>query len=201
LSDGRIITAAGKSGVFNSDRTCAVSGFTVRKYLNPDMPTSLVLENRSDQSWIEMRYAEVLLNRAEAACELADLGEGSQDYLGDAFECINKIRERAGATLLNNKGDLSNNIDIVRYERRKELGFENKTWWDLKRWRIIHLEQDSKAYRTLVPFFSHDAEKFFFDVRPNEYNWRFTFDTRWYYQQIPQGEITASPILKQNPGY
>jgi len=53
------------------------------------------------------------------------------------------IRERAGATLLASSAETS--IDVVRIERRKELAFENKTYWDLKRWRIIddeHIHAD-----------------------------------------------------------
>jgi hypothetical protein len=63
----------------------------------------------STQSWIEIRYAEVLLNRAEAAVELAQNG-GSVDgvnLLQDAFTCINDIRDRAGATLLTSPSELS----------------------------------------------------------------------------------------------
>jgi hypothetical protein len=52
-----------------------------------------------------------------------------------------------------------------------------------------------------MPFYSSDAGKYFFDARFDERNVRFTFDTRWYYQQIPTGAITKSPNLVQNPGF
>lgn len=77
--------------------------------------------NRSAQSWIEFRYGEVLLNRAEAAMELAEAGQGKVNK-EDAYTCINVIRERAGATLLGNVAETT--MEIVRTERRKELGFE-----------------------------------------------------------------------------
>lgn len=200
LSNGTVMTAAGRSGRFYNFPAPALTGFSVRKYLNPDMPASEVVENRSDQTWIELRYAEILLNRAEAAYELYQAGRGDADYLGDAYQCIRQIQERAGANILPNSSSL-NSIDIIRTERRKELAFENKTWWDLKRWRIMGDEQNGRTYRVLMPFYAEKAGKWFFDDRFDEKNGVFTFDTRWYYQQIDPGEITKSPNLVQNPGY
>lgn len=200
LPDGTKMNAAGLSGPFASDAGAgAMSGFSVRKWLNPDMPKSEVLENNSTQTWIEMRYAEVLLNRAEAAYALAELGAGNQ-YKEDAFDCINQVRKRAGADLLAAATDL-NDFSIIQRERRKELSFENKTWWDLKRWRLIEDEQQSTLWRILMPFYSVHAGKYFFDVRTEEDNHRFTFDTRWYYKNLPGGSIDKNPLLIQNPGY
>lgn len=199
LPDGTLMNPAGLSGPFTADGTCTPSGFYVRKYLNPNMAKSDVLENHSAQTWIEIRYAEVMLNRAEAAYELYAAGQGDS-YLQDAFLNINQIRDRAGANLLTGAGDLSS-VDIIRNERRKELGFENKTWWDMRRWRIADKEQNGTIYRVLMPFYAATARKYFFDVRLDERNARYTFDPRWYYEQIPQGDISRSPNLVQNSGY
>lgn len=200
LPDGTMMNAAGRSGRFYNSPAPALTGFTVRKWLNPSMPAAQVVENRSDQAWIELRYAEILLNRAEAAYELYLAGKNDVDYQGDAFNCITQIQERAGADILASKSNL-NSINIIRTERRKELSFENKTWWDLKRWRIMDKEQNGTTYRVLMPFYAEKAGKWFFDDRYDEKNGVFTFDSRWYYQQIDPGEITKSPNLVQNPGY
>jgi hypothetical protein len=200
LPGGGTMNPAGLSGVFTGDGTAAISGFSVRKLLVPDKPTSEVLENRSDQTWIEMRYAEVLLNRAEAAYELNALGQNDKAYLQDAFTATNQIRERAGATMLASAADLTS-VNVIRIERRKELGFENKTWWDMRRWRTADKEQNSTIYRVLMPFYSANDKKYFFDARTDERNSRYTFDVRWYYEQIPNGEIQKSQKLIQNPGY
>jgi hypothetical protein len=199
LPNGQLMNPAGKSGVFTAEGTAAVSGFSIRKYLNPNMPTAQVLENHSAQTWIEMRYAEVLLNRAEAAFELYTAGQSAASYQQQAFTDINQIRERGGATLLASPAELT--VDVIRRERRKELGFENKIWWDLKRWRILDKEQNGKIYRTLMPFYVADAGKYILDARLDERNVRYTFDPRWYYEQIPAGEISKSNKLIQNPGY
>jgi hypothetical protein len=195
LPDGTFMNPAGLSGIFINDATCAISGFSIRKYLNPDMATADVLENHSDQTWIAIRYAEVLLNRAEAAYEL-----GGAANVQDAFNCINQIRNRAGATLLPNVSAL-NDITIIRNERRKELGFENKTWWDLIRWRLFDKEQNNTTYNILCPIYSAQAGKYFFDSRTDMINRRYTFNPKWYYEAIPSGDISTDPNLIQNPGY
>jgi hypothetical protein len=199
LPDGTLMNPAGLSGIFTGDQTCAISGFSVRKWLNPNLATSQVLENYETQTWIEMRYAEVLLNRAEAAVELAAAGQSSGTNLSDAYNIINQIRSRAGATPLASVA--ANTIDTVRMERRKELAFENKTYWDLKRWRTFSKEQNGTIYRILMPFYSASAGKYFFDARTDERNAVYTYDPRWYYEQIPQGAISKSTNLVQNPGY
>ena len=195
LPDGTMMNPAGASGIFTGDQTCAISGFSVRKWLVPDKPTSDVLENHSDQTWIEIRYAEVMLNEAEAAYELYTAGQGA-NYLSDALSLINQIRERAGTYPLT-----SIDINAIRNERRKELAFENKTWWDLRRWRIADKEQNGTLYKVLMPFYAAQAGKYFFDARFDERNDRYTFDTRWYYEQIPGATIATSTNIIQNPGY
>lgn len=202
LKDGSTMKRAGDSGVVSEWDFGGVSGFLVRKYLNPDQTDNN--GNKSTQSWIEIRYAEVLLNRAEAAFELYLAGQSGVSYREEAFRCINLIRSRAGATELAAVSDLDD-INIVRTERRKELAFENKTYWDLKRWRIIYDEQNGRRWRTLGSFYSTDADKYFLDVIYQEsrggYNYIYNFDTRQYYQQIPNGETIKNPNCKQNPGY
>jgi len=199
LPDGTKMNPAGLSGVFTGDQTCAISGFSIRKWLNPNLPTAQVLENNETQTWIEMRYAEVLLNRAEAAYELFSSGGGDASLQTDAMSIINQIRSRAGATSWTAIG--ANPIDSIRLERRKELAFENKTYWDLKRWRTFSKEQNGTIYRVLMPFFSAQAGKYFFDARTDERNATYTYDPRWYYEQLPGQAINKSPNVIQNPGY
>jgi hypothetical protein len=200
LPDGSKMNPAGLSGVFTNLAAGGpggtITGFSVRKYLVPDKPTSEVVTNRSEQSWIEIRYAEVLLNAAEAGFELSTAGQGA-NYLTTALANLNLIRTRAGAAT----AATLTTVDTIRRERRKELAFENKIYWDLRRWRILDQEQNNRLYRVLMPFYSADAGKYFFDARTDERNVRFTFDTRWYYQQIPAAAITKSPTLVQNPGF
>ncbi|OFX54733.1 MAG: hypothetical protein A2066_17440 [Bacteroidetes bacterium GWB2_41_8] len=199
--NGTSMKAAGVNGPVSNWDFGNVGGIYLRKYLKESGTTNGF---NSTQSWIEIRYAEVLLNQAEAAFELYKAGVTSDNYRAIAYTNINAIRERAGATLLSSESVLDN-INIIRVERRKELAFENKTYWDLKRWRVLYEEQNNRRFRVLNSFYSTDAQKYFLSVKFQEprggYQYIFTFDTRYYYQPIPTSEINKNPNCKQNPGF
>ena len=149
--------------------------------------------------------------------ELASLGAATdakgKSYLTAAAEGINSIRKRAGATELTSAltADVKSR-DIIRTERRKELAFENKAYWDLKRWRIMdtEAEQKDRKYRILCPFFSVEDDAYFLDVKytePRSQNgvtmepYIYSFEPRQYYQKIDPAEITRNPNCEQNEGY
>lgn len=218
--NGGSITAAGANGPFYDNGESCLTGLYGRKWLNDD-PSFEAGEGRSDQHFILMRYAEVLLNAAEAAVELALIGEPSPDGLDlmqVATEGVNQIRERAGATLL--AGSITSDIagrNIVRKERRKELALEHKTKWDLRRWRVQHYEErdgfwgefrdkdyfSSNAryrFRGLYPFFSTETGKYFFDAH---FQWvslkTFEYNIVDYYFAIPTAEVSKSDVIDQQP--
>ncbi|MBV4355909.1 RagB/SusD family nutrient uptake outer membrane protein [Pinibacter aurantiacus] len=164
------------------------TGFYIRKYMDPTKPNSEILLWQSYQNWIAIRYAEVLLNKAEAAYELGKPA--------DALTAINDIRDRAGASALGNL-----NMDSIRNERKKELAFENFTWWDLRRWRVADKEFNNRIYRVLYPYYVFDEKKYIYRKEPDIQNARFTFQQAFYYEPIPAGEINKNPKLIQNPLY
>ena len=187
-NDGQGYHIGGKSGSGNYSGN--MTGFFMRKYLNENMPQSEVIENYSEQHWIEFRYAEALLNGAEAAVEMGQ-------HLDDALLWINDIRSRADIKQLS-LSDLT--VDKVRHERRIELAFENHTYWDLRRWRIADKEIETKQYTGLCPYFDINKQKYIFEeVAANKYY--YTFDVKMYYERIPDGEIAKNEKLKQNPYY
>ena len=187
-NDGQVYHIVGKSGSGNYSGN--MTGFFMRKYLNENMPQSEVFENYSEQHWIEFRYAEALLNGAEAAVEMGQ-------HLDDALLWINDIRSRANIKQLS-LSDLT--VDKVRHERRIELAFENHTYWDLRRWRIADKEIETKQYTGLCPYFDINKQKYIFEeVAANKYY--YTFDVKMYYERIPDGEIAKNEKLKQNPYY
>lgn len=187
-NDGQVYHIVGKSGSGNYSGN--MTGFFMRKYLNENMPQSEVIENYSEQHWIEFRYAEALLNGAEAAVEMGQ-------HLDDALLWINDIRSRADIKQLS-LSDLT--VDKVRHERRIELAFENHTYWDLRRWRIADKEIETKQYTGLCPYFDINKQKYIFEeVAANKYY--YTFDVKMYYERIPDGEIAKNEKLEQNPYY
>jgi hypothetical protein len=199
LINGETMNPAGRSGVFHGGphSNGSYTGFSLRKNLNESLTVGETQERSLENHWVELRYAEVLLNLAEAAVELDEEGESVD--MSTAFNAITDIQSRAGAEVLDNQADLTK--EAVRKERRKELAFENKILWDLRRWRIIENEQNSRFYRVLMPFYAEHANQWFFDARTNEYQINYTFDRRWYYQQIPTSHLEKNSKLVQNPGY
>ncbi|WP_288204956.1 RagB/SusD family nutrient uptake outer membrane protein [uncultured Parabacteroides sp.] len=176
----------GKSGMGHNETT--VTGFLIRKYENPDMDKSSVLNGRSEQDWIDIRYAEILLNRAEAGFQLG--------HVEDALACINQIRERAGAKAYA-PGALS--AELIQKERRMELAFENHTFWDLRRWRVIDSEINNRQFMALYPYYIYDEDKYIF--KKGYAGSKFTYDVKCIYAKIPTGEIAKNTKLEQNPGY
>jgi hypothetical protein len=165
------------------------TGFYVRKYIDYNRPQNQCGLFQSTQSWIELRYAEVLLNRAEAAAELGNTA--------DATTCINLLRTRAGATLA---GSVS--INDVRLERNKELAFENHYWWDLKRWRTADIVLDNTKFRGLMPYYVFNEGKYIFLNEPEIYERNYFFDKKYYYEPIPGGELGKNPnLFPNNPNY
>jgi hypothetical protein len=165
------------------------TGFYVRKYVDYNKPQASVDLYRSEQPWIDMRYGEILLNRAEAAMELGNPS--------DALTSINQIRTRAGATPY-----ASIDLDKVRKERRMELAFENQYYWDLKRWRIADVVLDRAHFKGLMPYYVFNENKYIFIAEPELFNREYTFQKQFYYEGIPGGEIGKNPnLLPNNPNY
>jgi hypothetical protein len=163
----------------NNAGSNTLTGFHGRKHIDITMPLAQTALDQSARPWIEIRYGEVLLNRAEAAIELAQNGEGNYNgvsMLEDALACINDVRDRAGATLLASTAELSTDaaytnwnrpgpkgpgsfvealnraLQILRVEHNKELAFESKIYWDLMRWFTYDTQINQYRKRGLYSF-------------------------------------------------
>lgn len=203
---------AGKHGTWNNDiENTTGTGFFIRKYVNYKAGKADAAGYESHQAWKDMRYAEVLLNRAEAAYELYMLGLGNE-YATDAFEQIAKIRDRAGATAYTQKSSpavvytvnneiVDENLQFIRDERARELLFENHKWWDLRRWRVADRELKQVKPLGLMPYKVLDDGKYIFIKEYNILGKSFNFEVRWFYEKIPAGELNKNPNLIDNPIY
>ncbi|SHF91747.1 Starch-binding associating with outer membrane [Mariniphaga anaerophila] len=180
------VRATGKYG--GSFRSC-LSGVYMRKYIDPNTDPKLLGVWKSRTHWIDMRFAEILLNMAEAAQEL-----GTDRTL--ALTAINMVRERAGIRLLD---DEELTIERIRHEREVELAFEGHLFWDLKRTRNLVERFQIWQPRRMDLYYSLDFNGYFvsFSITDGPK----TYENKQYYNRIPQDEININPLLKQNPGY
>ena len=231
-AQGQKLKINGMDGPANGGSNNTLTGFHGLKWINLDWTPSETQLHRSTQTWIDIRYAEVLLNRAEAAIELAQNG-GNASLLDDAMACINQVRSRAGATLLASTAELSGEaisnerhtgirsfvfaptkgLQVVRVERYKELAFEHKIYWDLRRWFTFDTQIMSYRRRMLAPFmFAKNATvdastgnpvgKYIYDTRVCERaNNSLTFANKYYYDKVPDSQRKINPLLEQNNQY
>ncbi len=104
------------------------TGYFLRKLMD-ESHTDLKGVN-STQSWVEIRYAEVLLNKAEAAYRLNKISE--------AQDAMNQVRSRVKLPQKTSIGDAW--FADYRNERKVELAYEGQLFWDMRRWKLAHTE-------------------------------------------------------------
>lgn len=169
-----------------------VTGYFIRKYLqenNADFD-----DKGSDQFWIEMRYAEVLLNLAEALAE--------QDYSknqDDALEALNEVRERVNLPKRSTEEapDKDSFMKLLRKERICELAFEGFRYWDLRRWRLAGEVIDGKqAHGTKIT--KKDDNTYTYEQVSCDDNINRFFPERYYLLPIPVDELQNNPLCENN---
>lgn len=193
------------------------TGFQIRKGNDPKDPqagSGVSWNSSCETGAIVFRYAEALLNYAEAKAELNE----AVDY----GKSINLLRARAGMPPFKVQSDpnraryadygyqLSDELQEIRRERTVELGAEGFRYNDIRRWAAHRLLKGKrpKGY----PFdpnewtgkkinYKTDADGFldpYATALPNGYGFN---EGRDYLECIPLNEITLNPKLKPNPGW
>ncbi|PYO72682.1 MAG: RagB/SusD family nutrient uptake outer membrane protein [Gemmatimonadetes bacterium] len=168
------------------------SGYYIRKFVDPTVDHQFVVQQ---VPWIFFRYAEIVLNYAEASIELNELG--------DAMTALNQIRRRAGMPEFSGL-DQATLRDESRNERRVEMAFEEQRFFDVRRWMIapqvfsknagginIYLDGDSPTDRSTWRNYRYQT----YDVQQRAWN------DKMYFMPIRLDELNRNNLLKQNPGY
>lgn len=158
-------------GIIHTPSNNMPTGYGVKKFLSPDL-IPYGYSTLSEQDWVVLRYAEVLLMYAEAQNEL----QGPDQTVYDA---INAVRSRVGLSDLQGLSQ-EQMRKAIRHERRVELAFEGLRYYDLKRWRTLDDVYNSITESILT----------------------YNFEERFYLWPLPQSAIEKSnSVLKQNPDY
>ncbi len=157
-------------------------------------------ENTQDYSnvshdWVIFRYAEILLNFAEAQNEFAGPS-------GEVYQVLTEIRSRAGIE----PGDdgmfgLEPNMtqdamrQAIHHERRLEMAFEEQRYWDLRRWKTAENIYNSPFNGLVItqsgPFFNYNIVPV---LTPS-------FESKRYLYPIPYSEVINNVNMVQNPGW
>lgn len=219
----RVITGADTSGKFIvpdltfESRLRNTTGYQLFKGVDPAADHS----SGDITASIIFRYAEALLNYAEAA---AELGECDQAVL-DAT--VNELRARVGMPSLTvSVGFIDPNwefptlsplLNEIRRERRVELACEGYRFDDLMRWAATHLikrpmlgakmQQFSDIKNTFQPVLDPSAIPVNADGyiaphwnSPAKTGWQFD-PTKHFLKPLPTNELVLNPSLGQNPQY
>jgi len=153
--------------------------FGTRKYIRtgPDADGNAPFTDGSQDFYV-IRYADILLMRAEVLAETGDISGAAQ--------LVNQIRARVGMPSVEDvEGSVNQQqmIEIVRHERRVELAMEGLRFMDLKRWGEVE-EAFNRAIADPVGPYNPQYQGGKSEVFP-----------------IPQAEIDVNPNLVQHPDW
>ena len=198
LKDTTVSTfVGGKDGLFSSP-TATKSGYYMSKFI--DQSLDLAKGNTSLRAWVYMRYAEILLNYAEALNESDNVANNSA-----IVNALDLLRNRANLrtfdtsdkTLLKDQDEMRK---YIKQERRLELAFEEHRFWDLRRWKDAETLLNKPVNGIRIT--KDGAGDFTYTVFEADTR---VFDPKMYWYPIPRTEIlkyrNAGKTIVQNPGW
>ena len=186
------ISEGGANGLPLTNAT--TTGYYLRKYVD----NSISFEAGSTtaathHNWILFRYAEVLLNYAEAMIHVnGNCDYKDATYTMSAREALNAVRKRAGIPEVAACSQ-DEFLTRVKHERRVEMAFEGQRFWDLRRWK--NLDETKNIYAVRITH--HDGvlsyEKTLLSER--------SVSNKLYFYPIANVELFKNKKLVQNSGW
>ena len=186
------ISEGGANGLPRTNAT--TTGYYLRKYVD----NSISFEAGSTtaathHNWILFRYAEVLLNYAEAMIHVnGNCDYKDATYTMSAREALNAVRKRAGIPEVAACSQ-DEFLMRVKHERRVEMAFEGQRFWDLRRWK--NLDETKNIYAVRITH--HDGvlsyEKTLLSER--------SVSNKLYFYPIANVELFKNKKLVQNSGW
>lgn len=151
-------------------------------------------------NYVYYRYAEILLNYAEALNE-------AQGPVAEVEAAVNLIRQRPTVNMpsvsetFKARGisiSKENMRDLIRNERAVELAFENIRWFDILRWKKGPEIIAQPIYKMNV---RKDGDNFVYTPTLMNNAYQRIFHDYMHLYPIPLNEIVKGNNLKQNPGW
>jgi starch-binding outer membrane protein, SusD/RagB family len=157
------------------------TGYYIKKFISPSENT-YYWGSRQPEPYIQIRYAEVLLNYAEAC-----LGLGEE---GLARGAMNQIRERAGMPDIPTTETGTALLNRYRNERRVELAWETQRFFDVRRWMIA---EEAYGDALGVKYDGSTYSSFVFE--------KHAWNNSHYFIPLDYSEMQKNTALIQNPEY
>jgi starch-binding outer membrane protein, SusD/RagB family len=166
------------------------TGYYLRKFMGDFKDQTSYQDHYHDE--VYFRYAEVLLNYAEAMNEYSGPSE-------DIFTAIESIRKRAGLNPYTLDHSISKDSlrTIIHNERRKEFAFEEQRYWDIRRWKIAGKVYNSAPLHGIS--ITPTINGLLYNIVPVLQS---SFDeSKMYFYPIPNTEVVTNAKMRQNPGW
>jgi starch-binding outer membrane protein, SusD/RagB family len=195
--NGRVIDQSPGGADDQAKSNSSKTGYYLKKFLADQL--NLTQGGTAQHNWVVFRYAEVLLNYAEAVNEAYGPDDIPAGFPYSARQVLKLLRDRASVLLpIVTAADKTGFRTAVKHERRIELAFEDHRFWDLLRWKDANtaLNLAVKGVRiTKNPDGSYNYEVR--DVAPRVFK-----DPAMYRYPFSQTEVAAAKgAITQNTGY
>ena len=193
--NGRTIDQSAGATDDMANANASKTGYYLKKFLTDNL--NLVQGQVAQHNWIAYRWAEVLLNYAEAMNEAYGPDEIPEGYTMSARQALQQVRDRASSKLPKvTAADKDSFRDAVKHERRIELAFEDHRYWDLLRWKDAMEVLNNPVLGVAVT-----KTETGWEYKVQEVATR-TFYERNYYLPFLRSEIeNSNNTLEQNPNY
>ena len=185
--DSKIDVRPGMADNPTGNANSTPTGYYMRKYI----PATILSSNHGGTArrlWTIMRYAEILLNYAEAVNEV-------NGPCQEVYDMLDAVRHRAGIT-----GNVADRTDLaskeamrnfIHKERTVEFAFEEHRSWDVRRWNVAVEALSRPIYGINVAMDGTVSRK----VAQER-----VFEQKMYLYPIPEGEVWKTGI-ENNPGW
>jgi hypothetical protein len=166
------------------------TGYYLRKFMG-NFETQTAYSNQY-HDFVYFRYAEVLLNFAEARNEFS--GPDAEVY-----SALHKIRKRAQLSPYTLDLGISKDSmrQVIRNERRKELAFEEHRYWDIRRWKIAGQVYNKPLHG--IKIIKNSLGELVYTEMP-VITTKFD-ESKMYFYPIPYNEVASNKNMTQNPGW
>lgn len=188
----------------------SMTGYVLRKWYHPQDAMTGGSARVMDKVYPILRYAEILLNYAEALNDLTTVHSVEVDgqtmtFMRDVSEikwAFNQVRHRAGLPGLTDDelSDAGRVQELIEQERMVEFMHENRRYYDVRRWGIY--EETEREPIMGMNTDATDKDAFYQRVMPGSaaIHGR-VVDRKLMFVPIPRSELRRLPSLDQNPGW
>ncbi len=181
------------------------TGYTCKKYIHSEDNLRATVRTKS---YPIFRYAEILLNYAEALNELNGgytdpvTGISVSRNAEEILFAFNQIRYRAGLPGLTSLPDQTTMRNLIKRERQIEFACEGKRYLDLRRWGQDAMTAYNRPIRGMNVRARRAARNDFYTVTVlSDRLTRRTFSQKHYFYPIPRTALDKNSKLVQNPGW